>query len=303
MTVYGVGVYVEGKYKSSIKRKMTREYSVWTNMLSRCYCGKTQQRHPTYHGCEVSENFKDFQYFAEWCNQQNGFYEDGWELDKDLVGNGKLYSEEYCVFIPRIINSALAVKMLNRKGKGVYFNRVNRTYDVNTKEFGKYRRVGCFSSKKQAYLAYVDSKKQYLKVLCDKYKGKLSGKAISALLDFELDETFIQQHVDEEYQLKEGQCWVDGAEGKYFVSSDGKVFSVRRGKSFELNRGRVRNGLVTIRYNDGVVEGKYVHRLVAKYFVPNPDNKSDVRFIDGDRNNTSACNLIWLTKSENMLAK
>ena len=30
---------------------------------------------------------------------------DGWQLDKDLVGDGKLYSPDTCVFVPSWVNS------------------------------------------------------------------------------------------------------------------------------------------------------------------------------------------------------
>jgi hypothetical protein len=43
------------------------------------------------------------------------------------------------------------------------------------------------------------------------------------------------------------------------------------------------------------LEGKefYVHELVAKAFIPNPDNLPYVEHIDGDRLNNCAVNLRW----------
>lgn len=43
----------------------------------------------------------------------------------------------------------------------------------------------------------------------------------------------------------------------------------------------------------------YIHRLVAEYFIPNPDSKETVNHIDGNRRNNSVENLEWNTYSEN----
>ena len=44
-----------------------------------------------------------------------------------------------------------------------------------------------------------------------------------------------------------------------------------------------------------------IHRLVAKAFIPNPDNKPDIDHIDGDTSNNKITNLQWATASENAL--
>jgi hypothetical protein len=43
----------------------------------------------------------------------------------------------------------------------------------------------------------------------------------------------------------------------------------------------------------------YLHRLIAKQFIPNPENKSQVDHINGDRTDNHLENLAWVTLKEN----
>ena len=49
---------------------------------------------------------------------------------------------------------------------------------------------------------------------------------------------------------------------------------------------------------DGVRTTHYIHNLLAKAFIPNPENKSSVYHIDGDTTNNSIDNLGWCSRFE-----
>ena len=53
-------------------------------------------------------------------------------------------------------------------------------------------------------------------------------------------------------------------------------------------------------YRNGKRSKFRVHRLVGEAFVDNPDNKTQINHIDGNKLNNNAMNLEWVTASENM---
>ena len=83
-SVYSIGV-LGAKYPSTINGVQTKEYMLWKSMLKRCYSDVYQKKRPTYEGCDVSDKFKSYEYFYEWCNKQVGFGNQDWQLDKRLT--------------------------------------------------------------------------------------------------------------------------------------------------------------------------------------------------------------------------
>lgn len=92
---------------------------------------------------------------------------------------------------------------------------------------------------------------------------------------------------------------IEGYEGLYSVTENGEVFSYRLGKMLSISKNPKRYPRVSLT-KDGVSKGYNVHRLVAKTFIPNPDNKPCVNHIDGVKTNNKATNLEWCTYKENI---
>lgn len=101
------------------------------------------------------------------------------------------------------------------------------------------------------------------------------------------------------------EIWVPiaGFEGAYEVSSAGRVRSLRPNKKRRSNDGTIAQLKHTGGYlmvnlcANGKREQHFVHRLVAKGFLPNP--KSEVNHLDGHKTNNSLSNLEWVDRGEN----
>lgn len=101
--------------------------------------------------------------------------------------------------------------------------------------------------------------------------------------------------------------------GSYEVSNTGKVRSVDRviksttghrsykGKPMKLITNPWGYIWISLRSSPMVDRKIFVHVLVARTFIPNPENKPCVNHKDGFKWNNHVSNLEWVTRSENTL--
>lgn len=184
--VYGVG-FNDRKYLSAVGGRSFGEYKVWRDLLARCYHPKVQKKTPSYVGCSVSESFKSYSYFYEWCQSQIGFGRENYHLDKDLLLKGnKVYSEAACVFLPRELNVLLTSRKAERGELPIGVSTAANKFRVRCCRKPLPSFVGIFDTPELAFQAYKQAKETYIKLQAEKWKALIDPRAYAALMAYEV---------------------------------------------------------------------------------------------------------------------
>ena len=162
--IHGVGIndlgyrtqvyeYVTEKGGKRIQKSVFRckYYTVWTNMLQRCYSKKLLESYPTYIGTSVCSEWLSATAFKKWMEKQDW---SGKCLDKDIiVPRSKLYSPETCAFVLNATNSFVIANDACRGDYPVGVNLLKKT--------GRYRAL-CQNpfSGKQEYLGHFSTQEE-----------------------------------------------------------------------------------------------------------------------------------------------
>lgn len=181
--VFGVGIYDLSRpvfTKLNGKRVMCPYYNRWKNMLRRCYCPKYQLRFPTYVGCSVTEEWLLFSNFERWMKAQDW---EGKELDKDLlkVGN-KLYSPDFCVFVPPELNAFTTDSRADRGEYplGVYLHRESGRFKAqcSNPSIGRQEYLGYFDNPEDAHKAWRKRKHELALMYADQQTDPRVAEAL-----------------------------------------------------------------------------------------------------------------------------
>ena len=151
--------YVNGKRKQKLIW-VCPFYRTWKGVLERCYSTKTQDNHPTYRGCTVSDEWLTFSVFKNWMEKQD--WEDN-QLDKDLLIEGnKVYSPETCVFVSGMVNN-FTIDGGAARGEcpiGVYWNKGEGKFKSQCRNpfTKKQEHLGYFTCEQEAHQAWLKHK-------------------------------------------------------------------------------------------------------------------------------------------------
>ena len=185
-SVFGVGFFGVGPYKSSDSKGRSCEYATWQDMLRRCYDNEYLNRNPSYIGCSVHPDWHNFQVFAEWLTN-NKYHKLGYQLDKDIINIGnKIYSENDCRLVPSEINTLLTDR---RGARGDYPQGVRpcswgKKYRASVRcGSGKNRRqLGSYNTPEEASKVYKEAKKEQIRQRAIEWKGRIDNDVFESLM-------------------------------------------------------------------------------------------------------------------------
>lgn len=135
-------------------------YSIWKDMLERCYSKTFKEKNPTYSDCIVCRDWLLFSKFREWVIIQDW---EGLQLDKDILVDGnKLYSPATCCFVTKRVNSFIIERNASR-GKypiGVCWDSKHSRFKAQCSSVftGKQTYLGLFDDPESAHKAWLEFK-------------------------------------------------------------------------------------------------------------------------------------------------
>lgn len=163
--IYGVGINdsntpIEWRNEGVVVR--CQFYQKWKSMITRCYSVKLQQRSPSYKGCKVCDEWLLFSNFKKWMMNQDF---KGKHLDKDIIGDGKLYSPDTCCFVEPSINYMVLPKTGSRgvNKEGVSFHKKSGKFIASGSVDSKRKHLGYFSTEVCALIASLEFKSSQLR--------------------------------------------------------------------------------------------------------------------------------------------
>ena len=171
--LFGVGIYDSKEPTKRTENGITiwrnPYYTLWRNMLQRCYYSDSQEKFPTYQGVKVVDEWLYYSNFVKWLKDQP--QHDSWlhgknmTLDKDIIqGYSRIYSPYTTVLVPQWLNKLLTESKASR-GKlplGVSFSTDGKRYRARVSKNSENLYLGLFDSPVQAHAAWQKAKAEII---------------------------------------------------------------------------------------------------------------------------------------------
>lgn len=178
-------VYTEGEIDYT--------YQLWKSMIVRCYSNRQLSKNPTYKKCKVSEDFLIYSKFKHFIENLHGYdLRDScgrrYQLDKDILGDGNVYSRETVCLVPQEINKFLTTSDAARGDYpiGVCLDKRTGRFQANLRFSGKTYYLGSYSNPLDAFKAYKIAKESKAKVLAGKWKDLIDIRVYDKLMTYKV---------------------------------------------------------------------------------------------------------------------
>lgn len=182
-TIANVGYLGVGEYIGSKNHIHTTEYSIWEEMLIRCYSNTEKHKHSSYYNIStVYEDWHNFQSFARWYDNNKYECEGRLHLDKDiLIPGNKIYSPETCLLVPQRIN----MLFLNKQNKRGLPNGITKSKSGYVARYNG-NIIGFYKSLKLAFYAYAAEKEKTIKEVAEEYMHIIPEKLYNAMNEYKV---------------------------------------------------------------------------------------------------------------------
>jgi hypothetical protein len=143
-------------------------------MLKRCYSQAYLKSKPSYIGCVVCDEWLTFSNFKTWMMTQNW---NGRHLDKDILGDGKIYSPDNCSFISQHVNQFVNMGGSDKPTGVTYIPNKNR-FLAQIGRRGKSGYIGLYKTFELANNAYLVEKRKMAEDLASEQDDARIRKAL-----------------------------------------------------------------------------------------------------------------------------
>lgn len=152
-------------------------YPIWVRMLERSCSKKYKEKHPSYNGVSVCEDWEYFSIFKLWVETQDW---EGKQLDKDLLVEGNLvYSPTTCIFISGEVNKFMTDRKNHRGAYPLGVTAEGRYFKARCSELGKGSKyLGIFETPEEAHEAYLNYKESLSIILANRQKDSRVADAL-----------------------------------------------------------------------------------------------------------------------------